>query len=175
MKKEMANEPNYSRETLLHIVNSWDDAQGLLDYPGDEEYALYRKEIKELGLVPALIWLNTEIVFEKESEREGLESFIDEYGTPWIHLDKEWFFNKFDFISEEEILRSLYVLSGKVLCIRPDENSSFSGFYAKHSDVIRGLAFKELYESEDVENSWRSVMNKYYPEVYADMEETKNV
>lgn len=171
----MANEPNYPKEELFRIVESWNEAQGFMDYPGDKEYTLYRKEINELGLIPALIWLDTEIVFEKDYEREGLESFVDEYGTTWVRLDKEWFLNRFDFLSEEEILDSLYTLVGKVFWVGWKENPSSYGYYAKYSDYIRGLAFKELCESGDVKDSWRTVMKKYYPEVYADMEETENV
>lgn len=163
----MAKEPNYSKEELFRMVESWNEAQYFLDDHVDKEYTLYRKEINELGLIPALIWLNTEVVFEKEYEREGLESFTDEYGTTWVRLDKEWFLDRFDFLSEEEILDSLYVLVGKVLWVWQKENSSF---YAKYSDFTRGLAFKELCEAEDVEDSWRTIMKKYYPEVYADME-----
>lgn len=169
--EKMANDPNYSREELFRIVESWNEAQYFLDDHADKEYTLYRKDINELGLIPALIWLDTEIVFEKDSERDGLESFVDEYGTTWVRLDKEWFLNRFDFLGEKEILDSLYTLVGKVLWVGSEGNPSSYGFYAKYSDYTRGLAFKELCESNDIEGSWRTVMKKYYPEVYADMED----
>lgn len=180
----MAKEPNYSREELIDIVKTWDEGVALsepLEKSG-KEYTIYESDIRKLGIIPAAIISDLSFVFEKEWARQNLEFIIDDYSVTWVHLDMEYFVNKYSEFTPDEVHHAIATLiyKGELALIKDDFSSinSYSGWYATMREVMISNAVKKIEsltnDPKNKEDAMFEAMKEFYPSVYEEMQEADN-
>ena len=176
----MAKEPNYSREELLTIVESWDEYTSHVDidtHQTDREYDIRRSDIIKLGTTAAIIWSDLQIILEKDwvQEKEGLETFKDEYNVTWVHMDLDYLSRRYSEFDSVDIANSIQKLmdSSELSFSKDASKPVYAGWYAERrctliSETVSYIE-SEINLGSDLEESTTEAMKRFYPSVYADI------